>query len=115
MLNILEALQLPEVFISWIRLYITSPHYLVALNSELEGFFAGKKGLRQGDPISSSLFVLAMDVLSKSLDGVKLSRFGIHPLCHNLVTHLSFADDLLVFFNGKEESLNEILGILKEF
>ncbi|CAA7055588.1 unnamed protein product [Microthlaspi erraticum] len=116
-LNILEALQLPAIFINWISLCITTPHYSVALNGALVGFFPGRKGLRQGDPISSSLFVLAMDVLSKSLDiGVQQGRFGVHPLCSNpLITHLSFADDLLVFFDGKEESLQGILDILKEF
>ncbi|CAA7031764.1 unnamed protein product [Microthlaspi erraticum] len=117
MVNILEALHLPQKFISWIRSCITSPHYSVALNGELVGFFPGKKGLRQGDPISSSLFVLAMDVLSKSLDEGALSgRFGPHPICLDpLITHLSFADDLLVFFDGKEESLEGIVDILRDF
>ncbi|CAL9240343.1 unnamed protein product, partial [Arabidopsis halleri] len=32
-----------------------------------------------------------------------------------LVTHLSFADDVLVFFDGSESSLEGILGILDEF
>ncbi|CAA7016344.1 unnamed protein product [Microthlaspi erraticum] len=115
--NILEALHLPQTFINWIKLCITSPHYSVAFNGELVGFFAGKKGLRQGDPISSSLFVLAMDVLSKSLDeGTLLNRFRPHPLCSNpLITHLSFADDLLVFFDGRAESLQGIFDILKDF
>lgn len=79
--------------------------------------FQGHKGLRQGDPISSLLFVLAMDVLSKMLDaGVASNRFKPHPSCEELlITHLSFADDVLVFFDGSEESLRGILEILEEF
>ncbi|CAA7015800.1 unnamed protein product [Microthlaspi erraticum] len=117
LVNILETLDLPPLFISWITICFSSPHYSVSLNGELVGFFPGKKGLRQGDPISSSLFVLAMDVLSKLLDlGVAQNRFSPLPLAVDpLVTHLSFADDLLVFFDGKEESLDGILNILKEF
>lgn len=116
-LNILEALELPMNFIYWIKLCISSPHYSVSINGELAGFFKGKKGLRQGDPISSSLFVLAMDILSKLLDKeFRNGNIGPHPLCMDpLVTHLSFADDVLIFFDGSQNSLGGILQVLTEF
>lgn len=49
--------------------------------------------------MSSSLFFIAMDVLSKKLDAVvKMECFKPHPKCyHPLVTHLSFPDDVLIF------------------
>ncbi|CAL9228649.1 unnamed protein product [Arabidopsis halleri] len=58
-----------------------------------------------------------MDVLSKKLDkGVISQRFGPHPDCvAPLITHLSFADDVLIFFDGEEGSLRGILSILDEF
>lgn len=116
-MNILEAFGLPPVFITWVRSCVTSPHYSVAFNGELVGFFPGEKGLRQGDPISSSLFVLAMDILSKSLDkAARNSIFGIHPKCsYPLITHLCFADDMLIFFDGSSDSLVAILELLNEF
>lgn len=49
-------------------------------------------------------------------DGVLNNRFKPHPSCEEpLITHLSFADDVLVFFDGSEESLRGILEILEEF
>lgn len=89
----------------------------MVINGELHGFFRGKQGLRQGDPISSLLFVLAMDVLSKKLDeGVMNQAFRIHSSCEApLITHLSFADDVLIFFDGTQESLLGILAILEDF
>ncbi|CAA7061787.1 unnamed protein product [Microthlaspi erraticum] len=116
-LAILEALELPPIFINWIKLCISSPYYSVSVNGELAGFFKGMKGLRQGDPISSSLFVLSMDILSKLMDKAFLSGLiNPHPFCKDpLVTHLSFADDVLIFFDGSENSLRGILQVLKEF
>lgn len=116
-LNTLEAFDLPAIFIQWIRACITSPHYLVTFNGELVGFFPGKKGLRQGDPISSSLFVIAMDILSKKLDNAVQERvFRPHPKCRfPQITHLCFADDMLIFFDGSEDSVAAIIQVFKLF
>lgn len=117
LLEILRIIEFPEEFIGWIKECISTPSYSVAVNGELHSFFPGRKGLRQGDPISSLLFVIAMDVLSKMLEqGAINGRFGIHPECEApMITHLSFADDVLIFFDGKAESLRGILQILEEF
>lgn len=117
LLNVLTAIDLPAQFICWLKECFTTTSFSIAFNGELIGFFPGKKGLRQGDPISSLLFVLAMDVLSKKLDrGVIRQQFGLHPQCvAPMVTHLSFADDILIFFDGEENSLLGILDILEEF
>ena len=58
-----------------------------------------------------------MDVLSKLLDkGAVDGTFGLHPKCDSpLITHLSFADDVLIFFDGTVDSLRGILNILEEF
>lgn len=113
--NILEAFELPQILQDWIQVCVSSPHYSIALSGELVGFFPGKKGLRQGDPISSSLFVIAMDILSKQLDqAALLHQFVPHPKAIDpLVTHLSFA--MLIFFNGETDSLEGIISILTSF
>lgn len=110
-------IELPDRFIDWIKECVTTPSYSTDLNGELQSFFPRKKGLRQGDPISSLLFVIAMDTLSKMLDKCAMDgRFGIHPECEALlITHLSFADDGLIFFDGTADSLRGILQILEEF
>jgi len=67
--------------------------------------------------MSSHLFVLVMDVLAKSLDlGAINCLFNLHPKClAPMITHLSFADDVLVFSDGLESSIAGILSILDDF
>jgi len=46
----------------------------------LIGFFQGKKEIRQGDPMSSHIFVHIMNILANSLDkGAVEGRFMLHP------------------------------------
>lgn len=58
-----------------------------------------------------------MNVLSKILDKAgKDKRIGYHPYCQNIgLTHLCFADDLLVFSDGTKRSIEGILEIFTEF
>ena len=58
-----------------------------------------------------------MQVLSKLLDkAAKQKRIGYHPYCQDLsLTHLCFADDVLVFSDGKKNSIEGILDVFREF
>lgn len=43
-------------------------------------------------------------------------RIGFHPKCKNIqITHLCFADDLMVFVDGTKRSIDETIKIFGEF
>jgi hypothetical protein len=95
-------------FVNWVRECITTPQFSIALNGSLVGYFKGGKGLRQRDPLSPYLFVLAMEVFTKlMLAKVRESHlFQFHPHCgRQQITHLSFVDDLLIFVVADIQSI----------
>lgn len=116
-LKSLSALGFPEKSIHWIRICITSPSFSVQVNGDLAGYFQSTRGLRQGCSLSPYLFVLCMNVLSRKIDrAVPERKFKFHPGCQNLsLTHLCFADDLMVFVEGSKRSIEGALSVFDEF
>ncbi|XP_074305864.1 uncharacterized protein LOC141641086 [Silene latifolia] len=66
--QMLEALHLPEKFRRMIMLCITTPTYTLNLNGAQFGYFHGRRGLRQGDPISLLIFCICMEYLSRIME-----------------------------------------------
>lgn len=58
-----------------------------------------------------------MNVLSKMIDeAAKQRKIGYHPRCKNIdLTHLCFADDLMVFAEGNKRSVEGILDVFEKF
>lgn len=117
LLYVLEALNFTEKFILWIRKCIELASFSVQVNGELAGYFNSKRGLRQGCSLSPYFFVICMQVLTKLLDKAAVEkRIGYHPYCKELgLTHICFADDVLVFSDGKKRSIEGILAVFQEF
>ena len=115
--DMLSALQFPPRFIEWITACISSPTYSVSYNGSLHGFFKGQRGLRQGDPLSPYLFVICLEYLSRSLGGLRNNPdFNFHPKCGGQkITHLAFADDLVLFSRGDPISVGLLMENLTHF
>ena len=91
--------------------------FSVSFNGGLVGYFKRTTGVRQGDLLSPYIFVIAMDVLSKLLDATVVHGiFYYHPKCKRItLTHLCFADDLMIFTKGNLHSIVGIQNVLKIF
>lgn len=71
-------------------------------------FFPSSRGVRQGDPLSPFLFIMASEVLSRGLikcfEEKEIAYFSTPRKC-TPVSHLLYADDTLIFMNGKRRSI----------
>ncbi|GKA01534.1 polypyrimidine tract-binding protein homolog 2 isoform X1 [Tanacetum coccineum] len=107
-----------KVMIKWIMECVTSTSFSININGELQDFFKGKKGLRQGDPLSPYLFTLVMEVLNLLIKRhVSLSTdFKYHWQCKELkITHICFANDLLIFCHRDSKSVSVLKSALDDF
>lgn len=115
--DLLIGLGFPLSFAGWIKECVSTASFSIAINGELHGFIQGKRGIRQGDPMSPYLFLLCMEYFSRLLNTRTIQReFNFHAKCSSLkITHLAFADDLMLFSRGDEHSVGILMDTLKEF
>ncbi|GJV03208.1 RNA-directed DNA polymerase, eukaryota, reverse transcriptase zinc-binding domain protein [Tanacetum coccineum] len=115
---ILNGFGFHEKMVKWIVRCVTYVSFSVCVNGERFGYFKGGRGLRQGDPMSPYLFTLVMEILSlivqKKVEEKKDFRY--HFGCKQLkLTHVCFADDLLMFYHGDVFSVGVLKEAIEEF
>ncbi|GJV62569.1 hypothetical protein Tco_1473397 [Tanacetum coccineum] len=115
---ILHGFGFHDKLVSWIMECVTTTSYSICVNGSLHGYFKGKRGLRQGDPLSPYLFTLVMEVLTLMIQRKvqETDRFTYHRYCSKMeLVNLCFADDLFLFAYGDVDSASIIKEALDEF
>ncbi|XP_071917289.1 uncharacterized protein [Coffea arabica] len=118
LLQVLRYFGFSETWIDMIWRLISNVWFSVLVNGGSNGFFRSSRGLRQGDPISPALFVIGAEVLSRTLNTLPTQRgftpFKVPPHC-SIITHLAFADDVIIFSSGAKSSLRLIKRVLDDY
>ncbi|CAH9110409.1 unnamed protein product [Cuscuta epithymum] len=112
---VLSKFGFSNCFINLILNHLRATHFSVLINGSPKGFFQPHRGVKQGDPLSPFLFILATEALSRGLKCMvaenKMKPYWIGPVGQS-VTHLCFADDILVFLNGEARSIQNFKSFL---
>ena len=97
----------------WIKLLQKGAQSCILQNGHISDSFTLQRGCRQGDPISPYIFILCVEILGKMIRNDKNMQ-GIK--INNKEFKLSqYADDTQIFLDGSENSLRQLMLILKKF
>ncbi|GJT66637.1 putative RNA-directed DNA polymerase, eukaryota, reverse transcriptase zinc-binding domain protein [Tanacetum coccineum] len=102
----------------WIRAYLSSSRVLVLVNGSPTSEFSINRGLRQGDPLSSFLFILVMVGLHNALSTTVSSSFrrGIKFGSLELnISHIFYVDDVIITTEWNANDLDNIIRVLQVF
>ncbi|BBH09066.1 hypothetical protein Prudu_021464 [Prunus dulcis] len=116
--HVLVELGLPCPITKLILCCVSTVRYQICMNGELTDQFLPKNGIRQGDPLSPYLFVMCIEKLSHLIEDsvkkgvwkpVKSSQSG------PAVSHLFFADDLVLFAEANSTQARVLKSCLERF
>ncbi|XP_042499710.1 uncharacterized protein LOC122077876 [Macadamia integrifolia] len=119
--HVLRKFGFSETWIRWVYQMLVSAKISVIFNGGPIGYFGVERGLRQGDPISPMLFILAEEVLCRGLNKL-VEENKLKPIKgpRDVMTpvHSLFADDIFIFANASiryVRHLKKFLNMYQEF
>ncbi|XP_071917081.1 uncharacterized protein [Coffea arabica] len=114
-ISVLRRFGFGEIFIDLVWRLLSNVWFSIIINSSSYSFFKSSRGFRQGDPLLAALFIIGAEVLSRGLHNLIMQSgfvgFKVPYGCPS-ITHLVFADDVLIFANGSSFSLKAIMIII---
>ncbi|XP_077228447.1 uncharacterized protein LOC143861406 [Tasmannia lanceolata] len=106
-----------EVWCLWISQCISDPSFSILINGTPKEFFLSSNGIRQGDPLSPLLFCIVMEMFSIIFNEAMVSNQIRTPFRRRdlQISHLLFADDVILFASVDRITASGITNCLDKF
>nr|XP_016452212.1 PREDICTED: uncharacterized protein LOC107776803 [Nicotiana tabacum] len=120
--SIFENILLTQEIVTYIRLRGKPANVVIKLDISKaydrvswKYLLHSSRGVKQGDPLAPFLFILFTELLSRSLNKLfednKFRGFGM-PKWSDLLNHLAYADDIIIFTSADPYSLRKVVVVL---
>ena len=114
--SVMANVNFPTIWRKWIFECVGTATTSVLVNGCPTEEFPIERGLRQGDPLSPFLFLLAAEgfnVLMNAVVGADLFRgYGVGQLGEVRLTHLQFADDTIIIGEKSWQNVRTLQALL---
>ena len=97
--KMLIAFGFDHISVRWVMALVTSSSFSILVNGSPSEIFSSSRGLRQGDPLSSFLFIIMMEGLGRAIKQAKSPRKikGLQLTDNGqTLTHQQFVDDTML-------------------
>nr|GFA49941.1 putative RNA-directed DNA polymerase, eukaryota, reverse transcriptase zinc-binding domain protein [Tanacetum cinerariifolium] len=114
--EIIEKIGFCSKWCKWVDSCLKSASISILVNCSPTKEFLMERGVRQGDPLSLFLFILAAEGLNALInEAVTKNIFKGVIVGDNqvMVSHLQYADDTIIFSEWSRRNARNIMGVLK--
>jgi len=116
-IQVMRHLGFPERWLTWVHAILSTGSSAVLLNGVPGKYFKCKRGVRQGDPLSPLLFVLAAELLQVLINrAASMNQFTVPiPQPMSDFPIVQYADDTLLLLQADARQLFFLKALLHSF
>ena len=113
MYTALKHFNFGDDLLQWTRLFYTDAKSCVLNNGHMTDFFNINRGVRQGCPLSSYLFIICIELLSHSVqNNTDIKGINVYD---NEIKKTLFADDATFITDGSKKSFESLIFTMDNF